>query len=259
MRVDLSNQIALVTGAAANIGKAIADTLARNGARVIYADVNIDGARTAASSFPGCSAVALDITDTPRVHEVIARIASEHNRLDLLVNNAGANSRNRVTVDEYPQADWDRMLAVDLSGVFACTQAAARVMKARKSGRIINISSVLGLVAARLQCGFNAAKAGVVSLTQSTAIELGAFGILCNAIAPGSILTDATKDLFYGKDPQFRDGAAALLAHIPLGHPGDVQDIANAALFLAAPESAYITGQVLAVDGGWTAGYIRDF
>jgi 3-oxoacyl-[acyl-carrier protein] reductase len=127
------------------------------------------------------------------------------------------------------------------------------------SGRIINIASVLGLVPARLQCAYVAAKAGVVNLTKGMAIELGARGVLTNAIAPGSILTDGTKALFYAQSGQFSSKMQQMLAHIPLGKPGDSADIAYAALFLAAPESGYINGHILTVDGGWTAGYIRDF
>ncbi|MCY3022788.1 MAG: SDR family oxidoreductase, partial [Planctomycetota bacterium] len=127
------------------------------------------------------------------------------------------------------------------------------------SGRIINIASVLGLVPARLQCAFVAAKAGVVNLTKAMALELGGRGVLVNAIAPGSILTDGTRQLFYGKDAQFKAKFEQMLAHIPLGRPGKPEDIAYAALFLAAPESGYVNGHILTVDGGWTAGYIRDF
>jgi NAD(P)-dependent dehydrogenase (short-subunit alcohol dehydrogenase family) len=132
-------------------------------------------------------------------------------------------------------------------------------MRSQGYGRIINIASVAGLVPLRLQCAFVAAKAGVISLTKSMAIELGQFGILVNAIAPGSIMTQGTRDLFYGEDGQFRDSTQQLLSHIPLGRPGTTEEIAHAALFLAAPESSYINGHVLTVDGGWTAGYTRDF
>ena len=132
-------------------------------------------------------------------------------------------------------------------------------MVPRKSGRIINIASVLGLVPARLQCAFVAAKAGVVNLTRAMALELGSQGVLVNCIAPGSILTERTKQLFYGENGQFSDRVQAMLAHVPLGRPGTCEEIASATLFLAAPESSYINGAILPVDGGWLAGYIRDF
>lgn len=259
MKADLSGKVALVTGAARNIGKCIADTFTANGARVVYADVDLEVAQAAAAATSSI-ALQLDVTNDKEIYEQIARIVREYGRLDILVNNAGTNtSRHRVTLDEFPRHEWDRLLAVDLTGLYVVSQAAARVMREQKSGRIINIASVLGLVPARLQCAFVAAKAGVVNLTRAMALELAPFGILTNAIAPGSILTDGTRELFYGENSQFKDGAAKLLAHIPLGRPGECSDIANAALFLAAPENGYVNGHCLTVDGGWTAGYIREF
>jgi NAD(P)-dependent dehydrogenase (short-subunit alcohol dehydrogenase family) len=133
-------------------------------------------------------------------------------------------------------------------------------MKQQRSGKIINIASIAGLVPLRLQCAFVAAKAGVVNLTKAMALELAPHGILVNAIAPGSTLTDGTRKLFYGEDGKFKESVQRLLDHIPLARPGTVQEIAHAALFLAAPESSYIAGHTLVVDGGWTAGgFVRDF
>ena len=148
---------------------------------------------------------------------------------------------------------------MDLTGVFLVSKTASRHMLERKSGRIINIASVMGLVPARLQSPFVAAKAGVVNLTRSMALELGPQGVLVNCIAPGSILTEVTKKLFYSGDGQFSERVQSLLAHIPLGRPGSCEEIAHAVLFLAAPESSYINGAVLTVDGGWLAGYTREF
>ena len=127
---------------------------------------------------------------------------------------------------------------------------AARVMRKQKSGRIINISSVLGLVPARLQCEFIAAKGGVVNLTKAMALELGPHGILVNCVAPGSTLTEGTKQLFYGPGGQFNSSVQQMLAHIPLGRPGTTDEIAVAVLFLADPENSYTNGHILAVDGG---------
>jgi NAD(P)-dependent dehydrogenase (short-subunit alcohol dehydrogenase family) len=187
-------------------------------------------------------------------------VARELGGLDILVNNAGTNTlQHRVNLDEFPRAEWDRLLAVDLTGLYVVSQAGARVMRQRGGGRIINIASVLGLVPARLQCAFVAAKAGVVNLTRAMALELAPYGILTNAIAPGSILTDGTRRLFYGEDGKFRHAVQQMLAHIPLGRPGSPAEVAHAALFLAAPESSYVNGHVLTVDGGWTAGYLREF
>jgi NAD(P)-dependent dehydrogenase (short-subunit alcohol dehydrogenase family) len=179
--------------------------------------------------------------------------------LDILVNNAGVNTlAHRVTIENFPRGEWDRLIDVDLTGVFTMTRSSVSLVGSRL-GRIINIASVAGLVPLRLQSAFVAAKAGVVNLTRSMALELGPRGILINAIAPGSVLTAGTEQLFYGPDGKFKDSVAQLLSHIPLGRPGTPEEIAHAALFLAAPESSYINGHTLVVDGGWTAGYLRDF
>ena len=191
---------------------------------------------------------------------MINEVVSENGRLDILVNNAGINTlAHRVTLDEFPRDEWDRILAVDLTGVYEVSKAAARVMRARGSGRIINIASIAGLVPLRLQCAYVAAKAGVVNLTRAMAIELGPYGILVNGVAPGSILTEGTRRLFYAEDGKFHAHAQRMLDHVPLGRPGLLQEIAVAVLFLADPENTYTNGHILTVDGGWTAGYNRDF
>lgn len=260
MKADLSGKVALVTGAARNIGKAIADVYAQNGAKVIYADVLAEEAAQAAAKYPLCRPATMDVTDEPQVQAVVEQAACDFGRLDILVNNAGTNTwKHRVPIDQFPTEEWNRLIDVDLNGLYYVSKAAARVMVARGGGRIINIASVLGLVPARLQCAYIAAKGAVVTLTKAMALELAGRGVLVNAIAPGSILTEGTRALFYGKDGQFSDKMQQMLAHIPLGRPGSPDDIAYAALYLAAPESGYVNGHVLTVDGGWTAGYIRDF
>jgi NAD(P)-dependent dehydrogenase (short-subunit alcohol dehydrogenase family) len=260
MKVDLAGKVALVTGAGRGIGQAIADALAANGARVVYADIDRPSAEAAAGQSPGALGRRMDVTNEAEVETVIAEILRQCGRLDILVNNAGVNTiAHRVNIDQFPTAEWQRILNVDLNGLFFVSRAAAKPMLAQRAGRIINISSVLGLVPARLQCAFTAAKAGVVNLTRAMALELGAQGVLVNCLAPGSILTEGTKQLFYGPDGKFSDRVQALLAHIPLGRPGETREVAHAALFLAAPESSYINGAVLTVDGGWLAGYTREF
>src|SRR5205807_4344984 len=139
----------------------------------------------------------------------------------IVVNNAGVNTlAHRVTIDQFPESEWDRILAVDLTGVYRVSKAAARVMIPQRSGRIINIASIAGLVPLRLQCAFVAAKAGVVNLTRAMALELGPHGILVNGIAPGSTLTEGTRQLFYGDGGKFRDNVQRMLDHVPLGRPG---------------------------------------
>jgi len=258
MKVDLAGKVALVTGAGRSIGKAIADQLAANGARVAYADVDREHAERAASAHSGSVAIRLDVTNDEEVRRGVASVVEQLGGLDIVVNNAGVNTTTRVDIGEFPRSEWDRILAVDLTGLYVVSQAATQAMRER-GGRIINIASVFGLVPARFQCAYVAAKAGVVNLTRAMAMELAPFGILVNAIAPGSILSEGTKSLFYGEDEALRERAQRMLSHVPLGRPGTPEEIAHAALFLAAPESSYITGHCLTVDGGWTAGYTRDF
>ncbi len=261
MNVDLNGQVALVTGAARGIGQAIADLLTRNGARVVYADINFEAAKIAAARSPRGTALAMDVRNEAQVDAGIVQILSQLGRLDILVNNAGINTaKHRVNIDQFPLDEWQRILDVDLTGLFLVSRAASRAMITRKSGRIINIASVIGVVPARLQCAFAAAKAGVVQLTRAMAIELAPSGILVNGVAPGSTLTEGTKSLFYGDDALMKDRAQRMLSHVPLGRPGTTEEIAHTVLFFAAPESSYVTGQILCVDGGWTAGgFLRDF
>jgi NAD(P)-dependent dehydrogenase (short-subunit alcohol dehydrogenase family) len=260
MRVNLSGRVALVTGAARGIGQAIADAFAVNGARVFYTDVDAAGATAAARASANGQSLPLDVTDSRQVDAVLEAVVREHGRLDIVVNNAGVNTlEHRVTIDSFPDTEWQRILRVDLDGVFLVSRVAARIMRARSSGRIINIASIAGLVPLRLQCAFVAAKAGVVNLTRAMALELGPHGILVNGIAPGSTLTEGTRKLFYSAEGKFHDSVQRMLDHIPLGRPAEPAEIAHAALFLAAPESSYINGHILTVDGGWTAGYAREF
>lgn len=260
MQVDLSGEVAVVTGAARGIGKAIADALARNGATVFYTDVDLAEAEQAAAAWPGCAAVEMDVTDENQCVHVTEAITAQCGKITVLVNNAGVNTlAHRVPIDRFPREEWERIVNVDLTGLYLVSKAVVPGMRQRRAGRIINIASIAGLVPLRLQSPFVAAKAAVVNLTKSMAIELGGDGILVNVIAPGSILTEGTRQLFYGAEGKFRDSVQGMLAHIPLGRPGTVEEVAHAALFLAAPQASYINGAVLTVDGGWTAGYARDF
>jgi NAD(P)-dependent dehydrogenase (short-subunit alcohol dehydrogenase family) len=265
MRVDLHGQVALVTGAAQGIGRSIADALAANGARVVYTDLDQDRSSAAAEAAPEAGephlAFALDVADGSQVDRVVAEVAGVAGHIDILVNNAGigVKAADRKTVDEFPVETWEEMLRIDLTGVFRVSRAVVPHMKARQSGRIINIASVLGLVPMRLQSSYVAAKAGVVNLTRSMALELAPFGILVNGIAPGSTATEGWKRWIGDARSEELDLHARLLSHIPLGRPATTQEIAHGALFLAAPASSYITGHILPIDGGWTAGYARDF
>jgi 3-oxoacyl-[acyl-carrier protein] reductase len=260
MKCDLTGKVSLVTGAARGIGQAIADRLAANGSRVVYTDLDPAATEAAAARSAGAKGLRMDVTRPQEIETVIGEVVGEFGRLDILVNNAGVNTlAHRVTIDQFPRAEWDRLLSVDLTGVYEVSRVAARVMLSQGAGRIINIASIVGLVPLRLQCAFVAAKAGVVNLTRAMALELGPQGILVNGIAPGSTLTEGTRQLFYGEGGKFRDNVQRMLDHVPLGRPATTDEIAVAALFLADPENSYMTGHILTVDGGWTAGYARDF
>jgi NAD(P)-dependent dehydrogenase (short-subunit alcohol dehydrogenase family) len=260
MKANLEGTVSLVTGAARGIGEAIAHRLAQNGSRVVYTDLDLESTQKTASKHEGSLARVLDVTNSKQIQDVLAEVCAECGSLDILVNNAGVNSlEHRVTIDEYPRSEWDRILSVDLTGSYEVSRAAARIMKKQGRGRIINIASIAGLVPLRLQCAYVAAKGGLVELTRAMALELAPHGILVNGIAPGSTLTEGTKELFYAEGGKFRDSVQRMLDHVPLGRPGTPDEIAVAALFLADPENSYTNGQVIAVDGGWTAGYTRDF
>jgi len=261
LKADLEGKFALVTGAARGIGEAIANTLAANGARVAYADIDYATVQQTAAKVPNSLAVSVDISSETQVESAMAKVMKEFGRLDILVNNAGVNTaKYRVNIDQFPLEEWERIVKIDLTGTYLLSRSAARVMMNQRSGRIVNIASVLGVIPARLQCAFTSAKAGVVHLTKTMAIELGEYGILVNCVAPGSTLTEGTKQLFYSKDAAEASRAQKLLSHVPLGRAGTVDEMAQAVLFFVDPGSSYITGQILSVDGGWSAGgFFRDF
>ena len=259
MQVDLDGKVALVTGGSQGIGRAIVQQLADNGAHVCIVDVDGEGAKLAAREIGGRSWLG-DVVDVERMRLIVEEIVCAYGALHIVINNAGINTGGgRLPIHEFDVAQWDRIVEVDLKGVFSVSRAAVPALLQSGEGRVVNISSIAGLVPLRLQSAFVAAKAGVINLTRSMALELGPQGILVNAVAPGSTLTRGTEKLFYGPDGSYSENAQSLLSHIPLGRPGRVEEIAAAVLFLVAPESSYVNGTVLTVDGGWTAGYTRDW
>ena len=264
MQVDLKGQVALVTGGAQGIGRAIVECLVGNGAAVAIVDIELESAqRTASELSTGEQRViglAGNVTDSARLGTCVAEVQKQLGPIGILVNNAGINTlKDRRPIHEYSEDDWNRILSVDLTGVFLVTKAVVPEMLKHGGGRIVNIASVAGLVPLRLQSGYVAAKAGVVNLTRSMALELGPRGILSNCVAPGSIITRGTRALFYGPEGDKTEVAKSLLSHVPLGRPGTPEEIAHAVTFLVSPEASYINGAVLTVDGGWTAGYTRDW
>ncbi len=241
--MELAGRVAAVTGGNRGIGVAIAAGLAAAGARVAVLARDADRAGQAAASLPGEGHVGLacDVTASAAADEAVRRIESELGSLDILVNNAGVTMDN-VLVRLTDEA-WDRVLDTNLKGAFHMIRAAARGMMRRRDGRIINITSVVGLTGNRGQSNYAASKAGMVGLTKSVARELASRGILCNAVAPGFIETEMTADL--GEDAR-----AALVGQIALGRLGAPEDVAGVVRFLAGPAASYITGQVIVVDGG---------
>lgn len=256
---DFSGQVVLVTGAAQGIGKAIADSFVAHGALVAYTDIRYDEISVPDSSADTALALRLDISDPKEVETVLDEILLRWERLDILINNAGVNTMDRVNIDQVDLSEWERIVNIDMTGTFLVSRSASRAMIRQGSGNIVNILSVVGLVPLRLQSAFVAAKAGAANLTRSMALELGPQGIRVNGVAPGSILTDSTRPLFYGEGARYGSAAKELMTHIPLGRPGRPEEVANAVRFLASPESSYVNGHILTVDGGWSAGYMRAF
>ena len=240
------NQVAIVTGAGRGIGHAIALRLANEGARVASVSRSESNAqRTAdeinATRADAARAYAVDIADHTAVQAIAARILEDFGRIDILINNAGVTRDGlsmRMSIE-----DWDTVVDTNLRGAFSFAQAVMRSMIKQRSGRIINISSVTGLTGNAGQANYAASKAGLIGLTKTLARELASRGITVNAVAPGFIMTDMTDVL----SDQVKE---AILSRIPLGKFGEGADIAAAVAFLAAPEAKFITGQVLAVDGG---------
>lgn len=264
MKVAIDGRVALVTGGAQGIGRAIVDALLDNGARVAIVDIDRDvGKKTAAAIGEAggtCLFVEGDVSDATQMEAAAEQVAARFGAIQILVNNAGINTRReRVPIHQYALEDWHRILETDLTGVFTTSRAVIPYLLRNRDGRIVNISSIAGLVPLRLQSAYVAAKAGVANLTRSMALELGPQGILVNAVAPGSTLTRGTEALFYGSDGEYSENAASLISHIPLGRPGTPAEIAAAVLFLVSPDASYVNGTILTVDGGWTAGYTRDW
>ena len=242
MKIDLSGKIALVTGGSRGIGLAIAKALREAGARVAIMARDSERLEAAAAQLGDATLpVAVDVADSYRVAEAVSRVEQELGPIDILVNNAGL-TRDGVLV-RMGESDWDAVMDTNLKGAFNTIKAVTRGMMKRRSGRVINITSVVGLRGNRGQANYAASKAGLVGLTKSVAKELGSRNVLVNAVAPGFIETDLTREL-----P--KAARESLLQQIPLGKLGSATDVANVVLFLASDLAGYITGQVLAVDGG---------
>jgi 3-oxoacyl-[acyl-carrier protein] reductase len=244
--VRLENQNAIVTGAGRGIGYAIAVRLASEGARVACVSRSKENAKRIADELnaarsDSAKAYAVDVADRAAVQKVGAQILEEFGQIDILVNNAGV-TRDALAM-RMSMEDWDIVINTNLRGAFNFTQTILRSMVKRRSGRIINISSVIGLIGNAGQTNYAASKAGLIGLTKSLARELASRNITVNAVAPGFITTNMTA----GLSDEIKN---TIQSKIPLGKTGTPEDIANAVAFLASVEASYITGQVLCVDGG---------
>ena len=240
---EIEGHIALVTGGSRGIGRAIATALAHGGARVAIVDINAEGARATAAELPGNGhgGFVCDVGDPAAANANLEEVTKAMGDVTILVNNAGITRDNLMI--RLKDEDWDAVLSVNLTGTFNMTRAAARGMMKKRDGAIVNIASVVGIMGNAGQANYSASKAGVIGLTKTVARELASRNIRCNAIAPGFIKTDMTAKLS-------EQVIAGLNAQIPLARLGEPEDVAGVARFLAGPAARYITGQVLAVDGG---------
>lgn len=242
--MGLENKVAIITGGARGIGKAIARKLSQEGAAIVVCDL-LDEIATTAEELRSEGAEALplkvDVTNLEAVESMVKTVIEKLGSVDILVNNAGI-VRDALLV-RMKESDWDAVLAVNLKGTFNCTKAVARSMMKQKSGKIVNIASVMGIIGNVGQANYSASKAGIIGLTKSAAKELGRRGINVNAVAPGYIVSKMTESLPENEKKKVLD-------LIPLGLLGYPEDVANVVAFLVSDSAGYVTGQVIPVDGG---------
>jgi 3-oxoacyl-[acyl-carrier protein] reductase len=242
----LEGRVSLVTGASRGIGRAIAQAFAAEGAHVVLAARDATKLAEAVAEIQAkggkAEALALDVSDRASVEAGVAQVVAAHGRIDHLVSNAGVTRDNLLL--RMKDEEWRQVLDTNLTGAFLCTQAVLKPMLKQRSGRIVTITSVVGLSGNAGQANYAASKAGVIGFTKSVAREVASRGITANAIAPGFIETDMTAAMS-------EKAREAVFAAIPLGRVGRPEDVAGAALFLVSDAAAYVTGQVLAVDGGF--------
>jgi len=248
--MNLKNKVAIVTGARRGIGKAIALELAKKGASVVVSDINLEEQKQVVEEIKNLGQKALaikaDVTRKKEINSMIEKTINEFGQIDILVNNAGISGLKQF--ESMTEKDWDKVLDINLKGVFLCTKTVLKHMIQQKSGKIISIASIAGKVGFRGASAYCASKAGIINFTKELALELAPKNINVNAIAPGIIKTKMTKDML--EDKEQRKG---LMQSIPLNRVGKPEDIGKAAAFLASSDADYITGHTLVVDGGWLA------
>jgi len=241
----LEGKAALITGGARGIGKEIAMFFAKQGANIAICDVNLEEAEKTAKEIRdmgrGSIAFKADVTNSGQVQDMVDKILDKFSKIDILINNAGITKDNLLL--RMSEEEWDKVIAVNLKGTFVCTKFVSKVMLKQRSGKIINLASIIGIMGNAGQANYAASKAGIIGLTKSVAKELASRNICVNAIAPGFIRTDMTSRL-----PE--EVQKKMLSVIPLARFGEAKDVADLALFLSSESSSYITGQVIQVDGG---------
>ncbi|PIU83761.1 MAG: 3-oxoacyl-ACP reductase [Elusimicrobia bacterium CG06_land_8_20_14_3_00_38_11] len=242
----LKDKVAIITGGAQGIGRAIAEKLADEGAKIVIADVMEEAAKKTADEISNNKNVAalslkVDVSSSQETEQMIKKTVEKFGKIDIIINNAGITRDNlliRMSDDE-----WDKVLAINLKGVFNCSKAAAKIMMKQRAGKIVNIASVVGLMGNAGQANYSASKGGVIALTKTMARELASRNINVNAVAPGFIKTAMTEKLSDEQKKKLTD-------LIPLARLGEPQDVANIVAFLCTDESSYITGEVISVNGG---------
>lgn len=248
MSGKLTGLSGIVTGAGQGIGAALAKGLAEQGAQVALFDLDFEAARAGAAEIgAGASAYAVDVADEQSVADGVGEAHAALGKVDFLVNNAGVRKADKFV--DHDLDNWRRTLDVNVLGGFICSRAVIPIMVEQGGGKILNISSISGILGLKNRIAYSTSKAAVIGMTRSMANELGEFGIRVNSIAPGVFETPMTKSYF--EDAEF---AELIRSNVPLGRWGQTDDLVPPAVFLCGPDSDYVSGQILTVDGGWTAG-----
>jgi len=249
--LDVSGKVALVTGSTKGIGNGIALALAENGADLIITSRHQDECEKVAETIRGMGRKALakasDVTNAATIKALVEAAVNEYGRIDILVNNAGTAITKRA--EDLEEADWDRVINVDLKGVFLCSIEVGKLMIAQKRGKIINVSSIFGIVGERMVLPYCVAKSGVIQMTRALALEWAKYNIQVNALCPGYVVTPMNEADIRGNEKIYNN----IMKKTPMRRLGEIEDIVGAVVYLSSEASNFMTGQTMVVDGGWTA------